>query len=166
MADNSWTRASMPPSPMFANKKERDFIKQINTELEERIIGQQILYFPIDLSISNFHPLYGECLEKNYLPPIHVFCLVDWHGSETITDKFGIDRLQTITVHFHKKRLVFDQDLFVLEGDIIQYANNYFEIITLNESQEIWGQNEQQMEIAAMCRKVRDDFFLGEKEIK
>lgn len=166
MADNSWTRASMPPSPMFTNKKEKDFVSQINLELTERIIGQQILYFPLSINTSNYHSLYGECLEKNYLPPVRVYCHVYWEGNETITDKFGINNIQKMTIHFFKKRICDDQDLFVHEGDVVNYGDNYFEIITLNEPQELWGQNQNKVEIVAVCRKVVDDFFLGEKEIK
>jgi len=160
---NNWSRLTNPPPPLFLGKKERDLVKQVNTELEERIIGQQILYYPLDIERSNYHPLYGEAIEKVYLPPVHVYVLVDWEGSSTTSDQFGLDRLQTITLHFHSRRLTEDQNLYVSEGDIISYGTNYFEITELNEPTEIFGQNKYKMEISAKCRKVTQGFFNGEQ---
>ena len=47
-------------------KKERDLVKQVNDEIIERVVGQQILYFPIDIETTNYHPLYGEAIEKPF----------------------------------------------------------------------------------------------------
>ena len=46
---NEWTQPGAPPGPLFVGKKERDFTKQITDEIIEKIIGQRILYFPIDV---------------------------------------------------------------------------------------------------------------------
>ena len=57
---------------------------------------------------TNFHSLYGEAIEKSFYPPIRVYVLVDWEDYETTTDKFGVDRISTITIKFHKRRLTED----------------------------------------------------------
>ena len=62
MSDD-WKQPEAPPPPLFLGKKERDLVKQVNDELIERVIGQQIIYYPIDVSRTNFHPLYGEAIE-------------------------------------------------------------------------------------------------------
>ena len=46
--DNKWKKPSAPPPPMFFGEKERDLVKQVNDEIIERVVGQQILYFPLD----------------------------------------------------------------------------------------------------------------------
>ena len=51
--DNKWSQPSAPPPPMFVGKKERDFVKQVNDEIIEKMVGQQILYFPIDVKRTN-----------------------------------------------------------------------------------------------------------------
>ena len=38
MADNEWKQPDAPPPPMFAGKKERDLVKQVNDELIERVM--------------------------------------------------------------------------------------------------------------------------------
>ena len=65
--DNKWNRPAAPPPPLFLGKKERDLVKQVNDELIEKVIGQQILYYPIDMATTKFHELYGEAIKKTYL---------------------------------------------------------------------------------------------------
>ena len=65
---NQFTQPVAPPPPMFINQPERDFNKQVVTEVAERVSGQPILYYPLDLTTTNYHPLYGEAIVKNFLP--------------------------------------------------------------------------------------------------
>tara|TARA_Y100000816_G_C25841381_1_gene439697 strand:+ start:115 stop:603 length:489 start_codon:yes stop_codon:yes gene_type:complete len=161
MSDNKWSQPASPPPPLFLGEKERDLVKQVNDELIERVIGQQVLYYPISLDHTNFHPLYGEAIEKTFLPPVRVYALVDWEGQETSNTSAGIDKRSSITVHFHKRRLTEDQDLFVREGDFVLYGSFYYEIVTLNETKEIFGQVDHKMEISAKCIRARKGLFDG-----
>ena len=38
-----WSRPTNPPPPLFTGKKERDFVKQINDEIIEGVVGQTLL---------------------------------------------------------------------------------------------------------------------------
>lgn len=156
---NKWTVPDAPPPPMFLGRPERDLVKQINDEIAERVIGQQVLYYSIDMENTESHPLYGEAITKNYLPPVRVYVLIDWEGVETVTDAFGIDRRSRITVHFHKRRISEDQDLWVQEGDFIKYGEQYYEITELNEPRELWGQVDHKLEISAKCIRAREGLF-------
>jgi hypothetical protein len=158
---NKWEQPEAPPPPMFMGQKERDLVKQVNDELIERVIGQTILYYPVSFENSNYHDLYGEAIEKNFLPPIRVHALIEWEGSETNTTGFTVDRTSSIVVHFHKRRLTEDQDLFVREGDFVLYGKNYFEIVTLGEPRELFGQPDFRVEISAKCIKAREGLFDG-----
>ena len=53
MADD-WSQPDAPPPPLFTGKKERYLVKQVNDELIERVIGQTIIYYPIDLEANFF----------------------------------------------------------------------------------------------------------------
>jgi len=158
---NKWTRPSNPPPPLFLGKKERNLVKQVNDELVERVIGQQILYYPIDITRTNFHKVYGEAIDKVFLPPVRVFALIDWESLETATGEYGLDRSTEITVHFHKRRLTEDQNLYVTEGDFILYGEYYYEIVTWAEPQRIFGQIDYKMEISAKCVLAREGLFDG-----
>ena len=163
MADDKWKKPEQPPPPLFLGEKERDLVKQVNDEIIERVVGQQILYFAIDIEHTNYHPLYGEALEKTFLPPVRVHALVEYQGVEsTYAANIGVDKLTKINVKFHKRRLIEDQDLFVREGDFVRYGDIFYEIVKLNEPKLLFGQPEHRFEILADCIRARDGLFNAE----
>ena len=160
MSDNEWSRPATPPPPLFLGKKERDLVKQVNDELVEKVIGQQILYYPIDMESTNFHDLYGEAIEKTFLPPVRVYALVNFdEESSSYLDSVGIDSMSQITVHFHRRRLTEAQDLFVREGDFVLYGERYYEIVKTSSSRKLFGQVNQTFEISATCKRARKGLF-------
>ena len=160
MSDNEWSRPASPPPPLFLGKKERDLVKQVNDELVEKVIGQQVLYYPIDMETTNFNELYGEAIEKTFLPPVRVFALVKFDDEGTsYLDSVGIDGSSQITIHFHKRRLTEDQNLFVREGDFVLYGERYYEIIKLSSSRKLFGQVNQTFETSATCKRARKGLF-------
>ena len=160
MSDNEWSRPASPPPPLFLGKKERDLVKQVNDELVEKVIGQQILYYPIDLEATNFHELYGEAIEKTFLPPVRIYALVKFDNEDTTyLDSVGIDSVSQITVHFHKRRLTEDQDVFVREGDFVLYGDLYYEIMKLSTQRKLFGQVNQTFEVSALCKRARKGLF-------
>jgi len=158
--EKKWKQPSQPPPPLFLGKKERDLVKQVNDELIERVIGQQIVYYPIDLARTNYHPLYGEAINKSFLPPVRVYALVEFDGIQTKFDtNIGLDKEASITIHFHKRRLTEDQDLFVREGDFVLYGSIFYEITILAEPKQMFGQIDHRMEISAKCVRAREGLF-------
>lgn len=159
MADQ-WKRPKAPPPPLFLGKKERDLVKQVNDELIEKVIGQQLLYYSIDLQTTNFHELYGEAIVKTYLPPIRIYALVEYTDfSTSYLESGGVDKTWEILVHFHKRRLEEDQDLYVREGDFVLYNDYYYEIVNLSEPKLLFGQSNREFEIAATCKRARKGLF-------
>jgi len=161
--DDKWEKSEQPPPPMFLGEKERNLVKQVNDEISERVVGQQILYFPIDIDHTNFHPLYGEAIEKTFLPPVRVFAMVEYQGIESeYMESVGIDKTTKITVKFQKKRITEDQDLFVREGDFVRYGAIFYEIVKIMEPKLLFGQPEHRFEIQAQCIRARDGVFNAE----
>lgn len=156
---NKWSQPEQPPPPLFVGKKERDLTKQVNDELIERVIGQTLIYYPLSIEHTNFHPLYGEAIKKSYTRPIVIKALINWGGEDTVTNSYGIDRSNNITVRFHRRRLTEDQDLFIREGDIIFYGLRFYEIVKLKEAKLLFGQVDHKFEIEATCKSVREGFF-------
>tara|TARA_A200000159_G_C7304489_1_gene331711 strand:+ start:865 stop:1359 length:495 start_codon:yes stop_codon:yes gene_type:complete len=161
--DNKWSKPTAPPPPMFLGEKEKDLVKQVNDEIIERVVGQQLLYFPIDIDHTNFHPIYGEAIEKTFLPPVRVFARVEYQGVETkFLDNIAIDKKTGLKIMFHKRRLTEDQNLFVREGDFVRYGSIFYEIVKLNEPKHLFGQADTQFEILAECIRARDGVFNAE----
>jgi hypothetical protein len=163
MSDDKWEKLDAPPPPMFLGEKEKNLVKQVNDEIIERVVGQQILYFPIDIEHTDFHPLYGEAIEKSFLPPVRVFARVEYQGVETnVIDNIGLDKKTGLKVMFHKRRLTEDQDMLVREGDFVRYGSIFYEIVKLNEPKHLFGQADTQFEIVADCIRARDGVFNAE----
>ena len=156
---DKWSQPDNPPPPLFVGKKERDFVKQVGDEVIERVVGQQVIYYPVSIEHTNFHEVYGEAIEKTFLPPIRVYATVEWQGIKTETGKFGVDRRSEITVHFHKRRLTEDQDLFARVGDFVLYGEILYEIVQLDEPKQLFGQIENRFEVTAKCIRAREGKF-------
>ena len=160
MSDNEWSRPDAPPPPLFLGEKERNLVKQVNDELIERVIGQTIIYYPIDVERTKYHSTYGEAINKTFHPPVRVHALVEWGGIQTeFSSNIGLDKDSSIVVHFHKRRLTEDQDLFVREGDFVLYGDIHYEITMLSEPRQIFGQIDHRLEISATCTKAREGLF-------
>ena len=159
MAVNKWDQPEAPPPRLFTGKRERDFVKQVNDEVIERIVGQEILYFAIAQDETNYHPLYGEAINKTFYPPIQINALVEWEGTETDNSSYGIDRKNSILVKFNKRRLSEDKDLFVREGDFVKYGESFYEIVKISQGPGLFGQVENKNEVVARCIKARQGLF-------
>jgi hypothetical protein len=161
MADpkNKWSQPVAPPAPMFFGEKERDLVKQVNDELAERVVGQTIAYYPISIEDSNFNDLYGEAIEKVSLPPVRVFAYVTV-DNEQLNERYGYEYKSSLTVNFHRKRLVEDQNLYVRVGDFIQYGDEFYEIVrTYNDTRYYFGQVQHKFQITADCITARAGNF-------
>mgnify|MGYP001364505662 CR=1 FL=1 len=158
-----WERPAAPPPPLFLGKKEKDLVKQVNDEIIERVVGQQVLYFPIDIEHTDFHPLYGEAIKKTYMPPVRVYARVEYGGIETkFVDNIGVDKDTPLKIMFHKRRLTEDQNLFVREGDFVKFGSIYYEIAKLIEPKLLFGQEDTQFEIIAECIRTGEGVFNAE----
>tara|TARA_Y100000034_G_scaffold107134_1_gene136378 strand:+ start:1251 stop:1742 length:492 start_codon:yes stop_codon:yes gene_type:complete len=160
MMSDEWKQPTAPPPPLFLGKKERDLVKQVNDELIEKVIGQQLLYYPVDLERTNFHELYGEAIKKTFLPPVRVFALVEFTTFETTyMESMGVDKIWEINVHFHKRRLEEDQNMFIREGDFVLYGESYYEIVKLVQNKQLFGQVNHIFETSAVCKRARKGLF-------
>ena len=159
--DNKWKQPAAPPPPMFFGKKERDLVKQVNDELAERIIGQTVLYYPIDERATNFHPLYGESINKTFLPPVRVYAYVEVENIQ-VNDKYTYDYQTKLKVHFHYKRISEDQNLYVNVGDFVQYGDMLYEIVRLyDDTRYYFGQVDHKFQTTADCVRARRGLFRG-----
>ena len=112
------------------------------------------------METTNFHDLYGEAIEKTFLPPIRVYALVKFDDESTsYLDSVGIDNSSQLTIHFHKRRLTEDQDLFVREGDFVLYGDIYYEITKVSTQRKLFGQVNNTFEISTLCKRARKGLF-------
>jgi hypothetical protein len=156
--ENISTQPEAPPPPLFLGQKERDLVKQVNDELIERVIGQTIVYYPISREYTEYN-LYGESIKKTFLNPVKVQALINWEKTKVTTDVFGVDRVNSLTIHFHKRRLTEDQDLYVRIGDYVLYGKEFYEIVNTIDEKLLFGQVDNLFEISAKCIRARESVF-------
>jgi hypothetical protein len=150
------------PPPLFTGEKEKDFVKQINDEISERVIGQPILYYPIDIERTNFHSVYGEAIEKTFHAPIHAFALVLFKGVQTTSeDAIGADKMSEIQIAFQTRRISEDQNIVVREGDFVLWGRLYYEIENVKDMKELFGRPDERFSVLAECRVAQQDLFDG-----
>tara|TARA_R110002012_G_scaffold46581_2_gene123000 strand:+ start:1749 stop:2213 length:465 start_codon:yes stop_codon:yes gene_type:complete len=144
---------------MFFGKNERDLVKQVNDELAERIIGQPIAYYAVDLDDTKFNTTYGEAIDKVTLPAVRVYAYVVVDSEQT-NDRYGYEYINNLTVNFSEKRIADDQNLFVRPGDFIQYGELFYEIVrTYNDTRFYFGQVEHKFQVTAECIRAREGCF-------
>jgi len=159
---NKWSQPTAPPSPLFTGQKERDFVKRVNDEIQERIIGQSVLYFPIDIENSPRDDVYNESIDKLFKSPVQCYAAVEWLKSETYYEAgVAIDQKAKITVKFERRRLNEDKNLNVAVGDFLKYGELYFEIKKITTVNELFGQQNQKYEISCDCIQARKGLFDG-----
>ena len=154
-----FSRPVAPPPPLFVGEKERNLVRQVNTELIENVIGQVVAYYSINLEHTDFHPIYGEAIQKTFLPPVRVYARVETAPSDITNNAMGYDKRQRINIYFNRKRLTEDQNLYVRAGDFVYYDGDYYELVKLTGSKRLFGQGGQKYEILAECIKARQGVF-------
>lgn len=144
---------------MFLGDKEKDYVKQNNDEIIQRVVNQVVFYYPIDVENSNFHDLYGESILKKFHAPIKVNALVEWKGYDIKNGAYSLDKVPVIEVHFFKRRIEEDLGISVKEGDYVKYGRDFYEITAINENNELFGAFNSKVDVSATCVKARRGKF-------
>jgi hypothetical protein len=143
--------------PLFRSPKDIEFIKRINQELIEKVIGEKITYYPISLQYSETN-FYGESKEKVFDPPVEIYGLIEWQDQEISTTEFGQDIVYNLKVSILKKHLE-DINVKPYEGDMVEYDNVKFEILKINNPIQIFGKEGQDIGFILECKSVRESAF-------
>ena len=124
---------------LFGSARDFNLLTKINRELLSDVVEQEILYYKISLEDTSAN-LYGEALEKIFLTPVKLNCLIT-RGDQVITvDEMGPDLNRESSFAFLRKDL--EDSVVVPEvGDILLWEENYYEIDTVRENQLFVGRD-------------------------
>jgi hypothetical protein len=111
----------------------------INNELLGQVIEQKVGYYQAILSESDPN-IYGESLDKKYIGPVLLTCLLERGDTEPITDDFGMDFTRKLTVRFFRPHLI-TANVEPSVGDIILWNEDYYEVNNVNENQLVVGKD-------------------------
>jgi hypothetical protein len=124
---------------LFGYSSDVDTFKTISKELVQDVISQQIGYYKIQLHDTDIN-FYGESLNKNYIGPVLLFCLIERGDFETPINDLTVDRSRTVTFRFATDDLE-NADIFPEIGDVVMYNELYYQVDNVNANQLIMGKD-------------------------
>lgn len=147
-------------SRLFIGHREQAFISDIAKEFTKDVLGQYVLLFPVSAVHTMIDPTYDEAVVKVWENPLKLDAIVGQPEQTFTNSQFGIDRQMTLEVMLHPRDLL-DKDVIVYAGDFLVYGNDTYEIDSVTESRNIFGQEDYQREIILKCHVAR----LGQMDV-
>jgi len=124
---------------LFGGPRARSFFRHHNRQLLNRIVAQEVLYYKLSLSETNYN-IYGESKSKMYYQPILLTCLFEASEQTSEDAEYGKSRAQVINFRFLRDDLI-DLNLLPEAGDIISWQESYYEVDLVVENQRVMGKN-------------------------
>tara|TARA_R100000908_G_C3743398_1_gene139333 strand:- start:1091 stop:1630 length:540 start_codon:yes stop_codon:yes gene_type:complete len=124
---------------LFGSGRDASLIRSINNELITDFIDTEIEFYKLILEQTREN-LYGESDKKTYYNPIKIPCIVQKDEKTMISDDYGLDSTRTGIFAFSKD-YVKDRSIFMEEGDILSWDNEFYEIDRVGGSQYWRGTN-------------------------
>ena len=124
---------------LFGSSRDVSIFKGIARELLENVISQQVGYYKYMLNDTTIN-VYGEGMNRYYIGPILINCLIERGDFSTVTKEQVLDVARPATFRFLKDHL---QDANVVPeiGDILMYNELYYEVDNVNQNQLILGKD-------------------------
>lgn len=139
---------------LFIGQKEIQFINDITKEFTHDVVGQFILYMPLSTLRSAVHPVYDEAPEKIFDNPIKIPAMVgqpEWASKNTA---FGPQLECNLEVMIQVKDLD-DKKITPSEGDMFMFDNTVYEILTLVNTNNIFGLAEYELTWKITAKSAR-----------
>lgn len=125
---------------LFGSTKDYNLLVNINRELLKDIVEQEILIYKLSASDTDTN-IYGEALQKNFLEPVKINCLITRGDQVVDIDEFGPDLGREASFACLKQDLE-DITLVPEVGDIVMWHEDYYEVDTVRENQYFYGRND------------------------
>lgn len=124
---------------LYGKRRDVLLMKSFNHELIHNIIEQQIGYYKPKIEQINTN-IYGESLNKFWVGPVLIKCLIERGDYTWKTDQFGPDTNRIFEFRFLKDDLKY-ANIVPEVGDAILWNEDYFEIDGVNENRLIVGKD-------------------------
>ena len=124
---------------LFGSNRDFDLLVNINRELLKDIVEQEVLIYKLSIADTSTN-LYGEALEKTYLEPVKLNCLITRGDQIYNVDEFGPDLGREASFALLRRDLE-DIQLVPEVRDIVMWHEDYYEVDSVKENQLFYGRN-------------------------
>jgi len=126
--------------PLYGGFRDRAFIRRINNELLQRIIGVEVAVYKVAPEETDVN-IYGESDNKRYYDPVRVHALVRRDDSTLNINEAGLfDSEKSLSIGFLRDELV-GLNLVIESSDIIVWDNGYYQVDNVKSANHWWGRN-------------------------
>ena len=124
---------------LFGSNRDFNLLVGINRELLKDIVEQEILYYKFSIKDTEVN-IYGEGLQKAFLEPLKLNCLITRGDQVVATDDFGPDLTREASFALLRRDL---EDVSVVPevGHIINWQEDYYIVDTVRENQLFLGRD-------------------------
>lgn len=126
---------------LFITPREQQLISDWTKEFVKDVVGQFIWYYPISILKSDVHPVYEEAIVKIFDNPIKIDCLVDQPNRDQSISNWTLESTSLLDVYIQSRDLL-DKGFEPETGDFFLYGREVFEIMTIYEFGDVFGQAE------------------------
>ena len=145
-------------SRLFITPREINLINDLAKEIVKDVVGQAIYYYTISIAKSNVHDVYEEATKKVFENPIKIDALVKYEPQDIRANKFGSEEYYTIEAYVQERDLI-EKGITDQEGDFFSYGEVFFEVITVPDSNTIYGEVEHKGFVTITGKQARKGQF-------
>lgn len=124
---------------LFGGARDISLFRTISREVVNDIIEQEIGYYKIHTN-STVSNIYGEAVEKNYIGPMLLKCLINRNPQSSTSGDPGVDRFRNVRIAFLRDDLL-PFNIVPEIGDVALWLNDYYEVDNVIENQLILGKD-------------------------
>lgn len=119
--------------PRFIAARDYNFFQNISRELVDAVVQTQVFLYKL-ITYESKTNIYGESLDKSYYEGVSIFGMVEYGDESQQYDGFGQDTVQEVIFRFNQDTCIV-KDIMPEVGDIIFFADGYYEITNTNQTQ-------------------------------
>lgn len=124
---------------LYGSGRDASFLRSVNRELVNKHIDTEVEVYKIAPEYTKEN-IYNESKNKVYYDPVVLQCIIDRDVHEIINNAEMLDFSRNASFAFLRDDLK-DLNLYIEEGDIILWDNEYYELKNVYDDQLWTGRN-------------------------